>query len=117
PEAGDGIVQSSELQQEAGAIVDRLGGARLNRDGSSDQTLGFVDLAGLIAQDSEGVQRLEMLGVGSQDIAVDFRRLGKAARTAQAKRIVERRITTHRLASLKMPSPRSRLRQQIASTA
>ena len=90
-EAADGIFGSLKLQQQAGAIVDRIG-ARLDRDRGADQALGFVDLARLVTKDAERMQRLEMFGIGTQDLAVNLRSLGQAARAAQTKGVVERGI-------------------------
>ena len=62
-EAGDRVFGAPELLQQTGAVVDRLG-ARLDRDRGADQALGLVDLARLVAQDTERMQRLEVLRIG-----------------------------------------------------
>ena len=80
------------LLQEARAVVVRIGRGRIGLDRKADQPFGVLDLAGLVADDAECVQRLEMPGLGGENLAVDARSVRKPSGAAQLHGILQSRI-------------------------
>ena len=88
-ECGERLIGAIEFCEQAGAVIDRIGGLRPELRHFAEELFSAGDIATLVANGCKSLQSVEIGGFGSKDGGIDPGRIRQSSGTAQMQRLFQ----------------------------